>query len=44
MAVAFDEVNLDGYHHLKQLVLFNALDPDQAVEEIEQHVGLRRRV
>ena len=44
MAVAFDEVSLDGYHHLKQLVLLNALDPDQAAEEIGQHVGLRRRV
>ena len=43
MAISFEAVNLDGYHHLKQLVLLNAPDPDQVVEEIEQHVGLRRR-
>jgi len=43
MAVLFDEVSVDGYHHLKQLVLLNAPDPDQAAEEIEHHVGLRRR-
>jgi hypothetical protein len=43
MAVHFDEVSLDGYQHLKQLVLLNAPDPDQVAEEIDQHVGLRRR-
>jgi hypothetical protein len=43
LAVSFDEVSLDGYQHLKQLVLLNAPDPDQVAEEIEQHVGLRRR-
>jgi hypothetical protein len=43
MAISFDEVSLDGYHHLKQLVLLNAPDPDQVAEEIDQHVGLRRR-
>ncbi len=43
MAVTFDEVSLDGYQHLKQLVLLNAPDPDQAAEEIDEHRGLRRR-
>jgi hypothetical protein len=43
MAVSLDEVDLDGYQHLKQLVLLNAEDPDQAAEEIEQHRGLLRR-
>jgi hypothetical protein len=43
MAVTFDEVSLEGYQHLKQLVLLNAPDPDQVIEEIDQHVGLRRR-
>ncbi|MCC6641733.1 MAG: PilZ domain-containing protein [Deltaproteobacteria bacterium] len=43
MAVAFDALDLDGYQHLKQVVLLNAADPDQAAGEIEQHVGLRRR-
>jgi hypothetical protein len=42
-AVTFDEVDLDGYQHLKQLVLLNAADPDQVAEEIDQHRGLRRR-
>lgn len=43
MAVAFEEVSLDGYEHLKQLVLLNAADPDQVADEIAQHVGLRKR-
>lgn len=43
IAVTFEEVSLEGYQHLKQLVLLNAPDPDQVAEEIEQHVGLRRR-
>jgi hypothetical protein len=43
MAVGFEEVGFDGYQHLQRLVLLNAPDPDQVVEEIEQHVGLRRR-
>lgn len=42
-AVTFDEVDLEGYQHLKQLVLLNASDPDQTAEEIDQHRGLRRR-
>jgi len=36
-------VSLDGYQHLKQLVLLNAPDPDQVAEEIDEHVGLCRR-
>ena len=43
MAVTFEEVDLEGYQHLKQLVLLNAADPDQTAEEIDQHRGLRRR-
>ncbi len=43
MAVSFEEVTLDGYEHLKQLVLLNAPDPDQVADEIAQHVGLRKR-
>lgn len=43
LAVSFDTVDLDGYQHLKQLVLFNAADPDRAAAEIDQHIGLRRR-
>lgn len=42
-AIVFEEMSLDGYHHLRQLVLLNAHDPDQAAEEIEEHVGLLRR-
>ena len=42
-AVTFDDVDLEGYQHLKQLVLLNASDPDQTAEEIGQHRGLRRR-
>jgi len=41
--VSFDTVDLDGYQHLRQLVLLNSPDPDRAAEEIDQHVGLLRR-
>jgi hypothetical protein len=43
IAVNFDEVSFEGYQHLKQLILLNAEDPDLAAEEIDRHVGLRRR-
>jgi len=43
LAVSFDTVDLDGYQHLRQLVLLNSPDPDRAAEEIDQHVGLLRR-
>jgi len=43
MAVSFEEVSLEGFQHLKQLVLLNSPDPDAALDEIAQHHGLRRR-
>jgi hypothetical protein len=43
VAVAFDELDLDGYHHISRLVLYNALDTDAVDDELRGHVGLRHR-
>ena len=43
IAVAFDELDLDGYHHISRLVLYNADDFDAVEAELSQHVGLKRR-
>ncbi|MBI2406682.1 MAG: PilZ domain-containing protein [Gemmatimonadetes bacterium] len=36
-------VGLDGMEHLRQLVLFNASEPDRVAGEFERFVGLRPR-
>jgi len=42
--ITFDGVDLAGYHHLRNLVTYNADDrSDQVQEEIRSHLGLRRR-
>lgn len=43
LGVAFDELDLDGYHHISRLVLYNADDYDAVEAELESHVGLKRR-
>lgn len=42
-ALHFTElVELESYQHLRNLIAFNAEDPDQAVHEFDSHLGLRR--
>ncbi len=42
LAVEFIEIELDGYQHLRQLVLNNADDPDRAEKQFNEHQGIRR--
>lgn len=39
----FEEVNYDAMDHLRQLLLYNAVDPDAVDAEIAAHLGLSRR-
>lgn len=43
IAIHFLELlDLESYEHLRNLILYNAVDPAQAEEEFDSHVGLRR--
>jgi hypothetical protein len=42
LAVEFIEIELDGYQHLRQLILNNADDPDRAEQQFNEHWGIRR--
>ena len=41
VAVQFSELDFDSYHHLRQLVIYNADDPEQAEQEFSSHWGIR---
>jgi len=43
VAVAFSSVDLEGFEHLRNLVLFNSDDPDAVNREFVSHQGLKRR-
>ncbi len=44
VAVQFhDLVGLESYWNLRNLILFNAADPEKAEQELEAHVGLHRK-
>jgi len=42
LAVEFIEIELDGYQHLRQLILNNTEDPDRAEKQFDEHRGIRR--
>ncbi len=42
LAVEFIEIELDGYQHLRQLILNNADDPGRAERQFNEHRGIRR--
>jgi hypothetical protein len=42
LAVEFIEIELDGYQHLRQLILNNTDDPDRAEKQFNEHRGIRR--
>ncbi len=42
VAVQFSALDVDSYHHLRQLIIHNADDPDRAEQEFSSHWGIRR--
>ena len=42
VAIEFTGMDLDSFHHLRNLVLYNATDPARVESEFENHLGLRR--
>jgi len=43
VAIHFDNLELEGYAHLKNLILYNSLDSEQIEREFDAHVGLHRK-
>jgi hypothetical protein len=43
VAVHFDTLDVEGYNHLKRLILSHAPDSEQVEREFDEHAGLRRR-
>jgi hypothetical protein len=37
------EIELEGYEHLRNLILYNAPDPEAVMSELDGHLGLKRR-
>lgn len=42
LAVTFTELDLDSYHHLRQLIMNNTDEPERAEREFVSHWGIRR--
>lgn len=42
IAVQFTEIDADSLDHLRNLVMYNAKDPDQVEHELERHLAFRR--
>jgi len=42
LAIEFAELDPDSYYHLRQLILHNAEDPEQAEKEFTAHWGIRQ--
>ena len=43
IAVEFKGIPLDDLEHLRNLIRYNADDPNQVEEEFDAHIGLKRR-
>lgn len=43
VVVRFTELDLDGYQHLRQLILYNTDDTEKAEQQFASHWGLKRR-
>jgi len=41
MAIEFDEIDVDSFAHLRNLVLFNAPDAEAVEEEFDESIGIR---
>ena len=44
LAVEFTQLDLDSYHHLRQLILNNTDEPEKAEQEFASHRGIRPRI
>jgi len=44
VAIHFDGLELEGYNHLKNLILHHSLETDQVEREFDAHIGLHRKV
>lgn len=42
LAITFTELDLDSYHHLRQLIMNNTDEPERAEQEFVSHWGIRR--
>ena len=42
IAIEFEQIDLDSMEHLRKLVLYNADDPEQVEQEIEDSAGIHR--
>jgi len=42
MAIEFLQIDIEGYHHLQNLIRFNAADPDGVEKEFREHRGIKR--
>ncbi len=42
MGLHFVEVELDSFHHLRNLILYNAEEPESVEEEFSSSLGLKR--
>jgi len=40
VAIHFEDLDLEGYSHLKKVILYNSLDGDQVEREFDAHIGL----
>ena len=43
MGLLFTEIGLEAYEHLRNLILLNTDDPEQAEEEFNNHLGLKKK-
>ena len=43
LAIRFESLDLEGYQHLKQMLLSHASDSDTLEQEFEDHIGLRKK-
>ena len=41
MAIEFVDVDVDGFSHLKNLVMFNTVDKEKVEREFAGHLGIR---
>ena len=40
VGVMFLSISLDGYNHLKNLMIFNSSDPETLIDELDKHPGI----
>lgn len=43
MGLLFTEIGLEAYEHLRNLILLNVDDLEQAEEELKNHLGLKKK-